>query len=178
MVLDDMPALKIERLHGVAGLGLLILEQANGGNNDCVAIHPLHVQHLAELLGLARRAEPRAMTTIATLTRRMKLLQYRINHLAEFLALYPVRRNADSNCKQDYATCTGQMAGAEQEFPRNPCSTLGGWRLYEYAPQCGTHQSTHRKSAQGLRTFCTSPAAIAKQHEGSARSGRKTWRNL
>jgi len=146
----------------VAGPGLLILEQANGGNNDCVAIHPLHVQRLAELLGLEPRAEPRVMTTIATLSGRMGLLQYRINHLAELLALYWVRRNADPNCEQDHATCSGQEAGVVQELPRNQCLAIGGWRLYEYAPQYGTRQSTYRKCPEGLRTFCRSRGGECK----------------
>lgn len=49
-LLDNLPALHIQSNED----GTIMLEQSAGGNAERVAIHPLHVRHLAERLGMVR----------------------------------------------------------------------------------------------------------------------------
>lgn len=51
---ENIPDLTIEPIDSESGL--LVLEQNSGGNIDRIALHPVHVHHLAELLGFLSRA--------------------------------------------------------------------------------------------------------------------------
>lgn len=50
---ENIPDLTIEPT--VPETGLVVLEQNSGGNIDRIALHPVHVRHLAELLGFLAR---------------------------------------------------------------------------------------------------------------------------
>ena len=82
---DTIPALTIEQLDPSNSDGLILLEQGSCGNVDRVAIHPLHVRHLAEKFGLVSKWDPDAARTIATITRRIRLLAERVQHLNGWL---------------------------------------------------------------------------------------------
>lgn len=56
------------------------LDSVAGASNspELVAIHPLHLRHMAEKMGLVESSDPQAAKTIATLQRRMVALASRI----------------------------------------------------------------------------------------------------
>lgn len=65
--------------------GTLLLEQDTGGNVDRVQVHPLHVRLIAERFGLAPTGDPRAVRTIATLQRRLRLVREEVALLDDWL---------------------------------------------------------------------------------------------
>lgn len=91
---DSIPDLKIELMNDSHG-SLILLEQDSGGNIDRVAIHPIHLRHMAEKMGLIESSDPTAQKTIATLQRRMGALRDRIESLADWMAQYSDHRHAD-----------------------------------------------------------------------------------
>lgn len=83
---DNIPALSIERNDD----GTITLEQDWCGNVDRVAVHPLHLRFIAERMGLVREvsaSEADMVRTVATVKRRMLLLQNRVKHLHEMLLI-------------------------------------------------------------------------------------------
>ena len=74
----NFPDLKIELMTEGESDGLILLEQSSGGNIDRVAIHPIHIRHMAEKMGLIETNDPTARKTIAILARRMLALNDRI----------------------------------------------------------------------------------------------------
>lgn len=107
---SHIPELKIEHLDAEGPDALILLEQDSGGNIDRVAIHPLHLRHMAEQLGLIAAIDPQAHRTIATLKRRLFVLRERIDHLAQFLALHSDHEHADLSYEQTYARATAEIA--------------------------------------------------------------------
>lgn len=107
---DTIPALTIEQLDPSNGDGLILLEQDSGGNVDRVAIHPLHVRHLAEKFGLVSTCDLEATRTIATMTRRMRLLAERVQHLNGWLHEQSDTRHADLTYEQSYSQATAELA--------------------------------------------------------------------
>lgn len=107
---DTIPALTIEQLDASNGDGLILLEQDSGGNVDRVAIHPLHVRHLAEKFGLVSTCDLEAARTIATMTRRMRLLAERVQHLNGWLHEQSDTRHADLTYEQSYSQATADLA--------------------------------------------------------------------
>ena len=88
----------------------LWIEQDFSGTVNSVSLHRIHLRYLAEKLGLVSTTDGQALKTIATLTRRMKVLQFRIGHLADFLAQYSDHAHADLDYETDYARCTADLA--------------------------------------------------------------------
>jgi len=107
---DNMPELKIEHLDDGYGDGLILLTQDSGGNNDSVAIHPIHLRYMAEKMGLVESSDPTTHKTIVTLTRRMNLLRNRIEHLADWLENHSDGKHVDLSYGQIYATATAEIA--------------------------------------------------------------------
>ena len=107
---DTIPALTIEQLDPSNGDGLIVLEQDSCGNVDRVAIHPLHVRHLAEKFGLVSTCDLDAARTIATMTRRMRLLAERVQHLNDWLHEHSDTRHADFTYEQSYSQATADLA--------------------------------------------------------------------
>ena len=103
---DTIPHLSIEVLPG----GLIRLENESMGDSYAVDLHPLHLRHIAEKMGLVESSDPQAQKTIATLQRRLLLLRDRIDHLGEYLALHSDSRHADLSYEQTYATATADIA--------------------------------------------------------------------
>ena len=107
---DTIPALTIEQLDPSNSDGLILLEQDSCGNVDRVAIHPLHVRHLAEKFGLVPTCGLEAARTIATITRRMRLLAERVQHLNDWLREQSDTRHADFTYEQTYSQATADLA--------------------------------------------------------------------
>lgn len=107
---DTIPALTIEQLDPSNSGGLIVLEQDTCGNVDRVALHPLHVRHLAEKFGLVSTCDPDAAKTIATMTRRMRLLTERVQHLNGWLHDQSDTRHADFTYEQSYSQATADLA--------------------------------------------------------------------
>jgi hypothetical protein len=107
---DSIPELKIELIDDGLGAGLILLEQDCGGNVDRVAIHPIHLRYMAENFGLIESSDPAAQKTIATLTRRLLALQFRIEHIQNWLANHSDHQHADLSYELTYATATADIA--------------------------------------------------------------------
>jgi len=115
---DNIPELKIEFMADGVGDGLILLEQDSGGNLDRVAIHPIHLRYMAEKCGLVPTSDPTAHKTIATLTRRLQLLNSRIQHLDYWLRTMSDTDHADLTYEIGFSGGSADMAA---EF----CSELG-----------------------------------------------------
>jgi hypothetical protein len=124
---DNIPELKIEFMADGMGDGLILLEQDSCGNIDRVAIHPIHLRYMAEKMGLVETSDPSAHKTIAMLTRRLQLLNHRIQHLDNWLRNYSDSKHADLTYEQTYSGGTADMA---TEF----CIELDDSGLQETAP--------------------------------------------
>lgn len=120
---ENIPELKIELMDDTEG-SLILLEQDSGGNLDRVAIHPLHMRYMAERFGLVQSSDPQALRTIATLTRRLLVLQDRVSHLADWLVEHSDHQHADLSYEQTYARATADIA---DEF----CAELSAQRADE-----------------------------------------------
>ncbi|MFW7342867.1 hypothetical protein V0R37_15165 [Pollutimonas sp. H1-120] len=109
---DQIPDLNIERIVDGTGEGLILLEQESTGNIDRVAIHPIHLRYMAEKFGLVASSDPQAQRTIATLQRRLLMLNDRVAHLADYLANHSDHKHADLMYETTYARATADL-GAE-----------------------------------------------------------------
>ena len=139
---DSSPELKIEHLAD----GLIVLEQDSAGNIDRVAIHPIHIRHMVEKMGLVESSDLQAQKTIATLTRRLLVLHERIDHMAYWLATHSDSKHADLSYEQTYATATADIAGefcAELEGVQ-PCTEQPKQAQAPVKPLAGT--DTHQMS--------------------------------
>jgi len=107
---DSIPGLKIERMIDGTGAGLILLEQDNCGNVDRVAIHPIHLRYMAERFGLVPSGDLQAHRAITSLQRRLRMLDERIAHLADFLANHSDHKHADLLYEMTYARATADMS--------------------------------------------------------------------
>ena len=85
---DSIPHLNIEVLES----GNIRLENESMGDSYIVDLHPVHLRHIAEKMGLAAVSDPVAAKIIATLTRRLELLRVRIQKLDSWLWEHPTPR--------------------------------------------------------------------------------------
>lgn len=104
--MNNIPDLSFEKL----GDGLILLQQDSGGNLDRVAIHPVHLRHLAEKFGLVESSDLQAQRTIDTLRRRLLLLRDRVHYLASWLVNHSDSKHADLSYEQTYANATADIA--------------------------------------------------------------------
>lgn len=88
----------------------IILEQGSSGHIGRVAIHPKHLQYLAEKKDMAGDNASTARKTIATLTRRLQLLDSRIQHLDDWLCTMSDTKHADLNYEIGYSGGTAAMS--------------------------------------------------------------------
>lgn len=106
---DNIPELNIELMDDKQG-SLILLEQDSGGNTDRVAIHPIHLRYMAEKFGLVATSDPTAHKTIATLSRRLQLLNSRIQHLDNWLRTMSDSDHADLTYEVGFSGGTADMA--------------------------------------------------------------------
>lgn len=92
------------------GRAIMLTQPAdNYDDPGTVLMHPWQLRAVCEQFGIIA-SDPQAAKTITTLQRRMVLLRDRINHLAEYLALYSDSKHADLSYEQTYATATADIA--------------------------------------------------------------------
>ena len=85
---DAIPHLNIEVLEN----GCIRLENESIDDSYVVDLHPVHLRHIAEKMGLIATSDTQALKTIATLQRRMQALRDRIESLADWMAQRPQAR--------------------------------------------------------------------------------------
>ncbi|MHA3903058.1 hypothetical protein ACTPOE_05635 [Castellaniella sp. WN] len=107
---DQIPSLTIEHVDDGSGGGLIVLEQEGGGSTDRVALHPVHLRYLAEKFGLVESGDVQAQKTIATLRRRLLMLNDRIAHLTHYLADFSDHEHADLMYETAYARATADLS--------------------------------------------------------------------
>ena len=84
----------------------IMLTQNNGGDYDeapSIILDPWQLRAVCERFGIVA-SDQQATKTITTLTRRLKLLNDRIGHLAHYLANHSDHKHADLSYEQTYAT--------------------------------------------------------------------------
>ncbi len=102
---DTFPALDIKFLRD----GSVLLEQDDGcGNVDTIGMHPAHVAHVAERLGLIEKGVLGARAQVEMLRRRLETLKYRLDQLTDMLNLCGEHENLRP--EQDYAMATWEIA--------------------------------------------------------------------
>lgn len=107
---DQIPGLTIEQVGDDSGVSLIVLEQEGGGSTDRVALHPIHLRYLAEKFGLVESSDVQAQKTIATLRRRLLMLNGRVAHLAHYLADFSDHEHADLMYEMTYARATADLS--------------------------------------------------------------------
>ena len=95
------------------GKAIMLTQPAdNYDEPGTVLIHPWQLRAVCEQFGIIA-SDPQAAKTIATLTRRLLVLNERIDHLADYLADHSDSKHADLTYEQSYARAT---AGIATEF--------------------------------------------------------------
>lgn len=92
---NSMPGLRYELIAGEAGDGLIAIEQQDGGGSGRVLIHPIHLRHMAEQLGLSAANDQQQLRTIQTLQRRLVAITGRVTDLAAWMAQHSDHEHAD-----------------------------------------------------------------------------------
>lgn len=107
---EHIPDLRIEAVQH-DGANLLRIEQIDGsGQSYIIDLHPLHVHHLAERLGIIDAAHRGAIEEVRALRRRMLLLRDRIDELDDIVRKSGIDRHADITELSTYSFATIQMA--------------------------------------------------------------------
>ena len=88
---DAIPQLNIEVLKN----GCIRLANESIDDSYVVDLHPVHLRHIAEKMGLIATSDTQALKTIATLQRRMQALRDRIESLADWMAQHSDYKHAD-----------------------------------------------------------------------------------
>ena len=123
---DSIPDLKFERIEDGIGEGLILLTQDDNGDPGRVAIHPLHLRYLAETFGIVKANDAETYRTIATMTRRMRLLADRVQHLNGWLHQQSDTRHADFTYEQSYSQATADLAAEFcHELDERLCAHVG-----------------------------------------------------
>lgn len=123
MTAAHIPALKVEQQDG-----LVLVSQRRDGQVHAVSLHPTHIRYLAEQCGLAPTSDPTVAKQIATLARRLRVLQERIDTLGDFLTHHSDHRHADLSHELTLATALADLADefvADLDLPEAPgqCET-------------------------------------------------------
>ena len=137
---------------------LFILEQDSCGNIDGVALHSIHVRYLAEKLGLTNLGDPHATQTIASLTRRIRVLADRIDALHDYLMNFSDTKHADFTWEQTYSKATLDIA---DEF----CAELDH---AEEVTMAATTEATH-SAASPINQRCDEKP-VTQSHDAPRKS--------
>jgi len=105
MTAVHLPALRVEQQDG-----LFLVSQRHGGHVQTVSLHPAHIRHLSEVVGLAPNTDPAAATRLATLARRLRVLQRRIDELGDWLTNYSDHEHADLSHELVLITALAELA--------------------------------------------------------------------
>jgi hypothetical protein len=103
--------LKAELIHDEKGDAIILTHDDNSGNDPhMVVAHPWQLRAVCEQFGLTPASDAQAAKTIATLQRRMKVLNTRIEYLADYLCTCSDSSHADFRHETDYARATADIA--------------------------------------------------------------------
>ena len=92
------------------GKAIMLTQPAdNYDEPGTVLIHPWQLRAVCEQFGIIA-SDPQAAKTIATLTRRLLVLNERVDHLADYLADYSDSKHTDLTYAQSYARATADIA--------------------------------------------------------------------
>ena len=137
---DVIPHLNIEVLEN----GCIRLENESMGDSYVVDIHPVHLRHIAEKMGLMDSSDPTAAKTITTLQRRMVALRDRIENLEDWMARFSDHKHADLSYKTNQLNALADLARewcydfdseeSEQEGQRVSLSTVDSDKPTECSP--------------------------------------------
>lgn len=94
------------------GQDIFLSQQDGSGCNEpsVVILAPWQLRALGEQFGLVEASDPQAAKTIATLQRRMLVLEKRIAHLADYLCTCSDSEHANLDYEVDYAASTAEIA--------------------------------------------------------------------
>lgn len=138
------------------------LTQDIGGNEHTVYLHPCQVRLLAERMGLLV-PDVEAQRTIARLSRQMRTLLDRINHLDDWLHTQSDTAYADLSYEQTYSMATWELA---REFVAD---------LPDAGPKLALPKTTERAPASTIATAAGSDrtnAARQKRHRDRQKQQR------
>lgn len=92
------------------GRAIMLTQPAdNYDEPGAVLIHPWQLRAVCEQFGIIA-SDPQAAKTIATLTRRVKVLRDRIHHLSDYMLNHSDHRHADLSYELTYATASLDIA--------------------------------------------------------------------
>jgi hypothetical protein len=102
------------------------LEQDMGcGEVSRIDLHPMHLRLLCAEAGLFK-GDADAWREVEKLSRRIRLLTDRINHLGEYLCLHSDSEHADLTYEQTYATATADLADEfVMDLPKSVRTEIG-----------------------------------------------------
>lgn len=107
MTKTRIPPLNIDLLAD----GTIQLEQDDGsGNVSWIELHPLHVQHIAELVGLVPARSGDYTPPAWVLARRLRVLLDRINELDDRLRMVADAGREDLSIELEFSLATWEMA--------------------------------------------------------------------
>lgn len=106
---ENIPHLRIER-----EAGMVVVSQSKAGVVSSVALHPVHIRHLAEQCGLAPAKQ------IATLALRLRVLHRRIDELGHDLTNCPDLDHALEQALALAEICDAFIADLPDDKPANP----------------------------------------------------------
>ncbi|MDG5973724.1 hypothetical protein H010_00585 [Hydrogenophaga taeniospiralis CCUG 15921] len=141
---EDIPQLTITSLPN----GNVRLENVDpvGNEVNVVDIHPIQVRLIAERLGLVPTSDVTTARRIETLCRRLRVLQHRVGHLADYLINDSDHEHANLEWEMTFAAGTRDIA---DEF----VADLDDWR--EAAPV----MPSAPKKVEMVSTFSPTPSA-------------------
>lgn len=121
--------LTAEWVYDTQGNAIMLTQPAdNYDEPGTVLIHPWQLRAVCEQFGIIA-SDPQAAKTIATLTRRLLVLNERVDHLADYLANHSDSKHTDLTYEQSYARATADIAAefcAELMDSPAPCGPDAG----------------------------------------------------
>lgn len=132
--------LTVEWVDDSQGRAIMLTQPAdNYDEPETVLVHPWQLRAVCEQFGIIA-ADQQAARTIATLTRRLRVLADRIDTLAAYLSNHSDHKHADLNFEMTYANATADIAAEfVAELDDVQVSTVALERAPErLKPQTGT----------------------------------------
>ena len=136
------------------------LEQENGSDQpDVVMLHPLQLRHFDERFGCLEPGSVITPPSVRTLSRRLRMLAFHIEHLRDSLVDHPVHRHADMTFEMTKANMLSEMADEfcadlpdEVTQPMTHERYQGGHSSQDVADPSddGTHPPAHKATQPSL----------------------------
>ena len=101
--------LSVEQINDAQGPAIMLTQQGEYSEPSTVLVHPWQLRAVCEEFGIIA-SDLQAEKTIATLTRRLLVLNERVDHLADWLANHSDHKHADLSFELTYATATADIA--------------------------------------------------------------------